>query len=141
MAKNPGKYPTAEMEIVMIELLNSTMNMPTQFDEPTAIDFNFNVHIESSAESDNKLVFVMVLVEISDDDTSALLATAAVSCVFALENFEEVIKIKANGDVDMPRQLVEALNTQAIATTRGVMYATFKGTFLHDAILPVNVTG
>ncbi|MBL0073688.1 MAG: hypothetical protein IPP34_18540 [Bacteroidetes bacterium] len=60
----------------------------------------------------------------------------SVSCIFEILNFEDVIKVEADGKVNIPPRLIETLNIISISTTRGVMFSTFKGT-LHGAVLPI----
>ena len=136
MAKIENKDFNVEMQIKAIELLNGSLQLPA---EPNAVvtNFNFNISIESKADAPNKLVFVIVNVEIKNDDNSIVLGALSVSCIYEIVNFDEVIKIEENGKLDIPQRLIETLSIISISTTRGVMFSTFKGTFLHEAILPI----
>lgn len=136
MAKIENKGINVEMQIRAIELLNGSLNLPANPNTP-ATNFNFNISIENRADANNKLVFVIVHVEIKNDDHSVVLGALSVSCIFEILNFEDVIKVEADGKVNIPQHLIETLNTISISTTRGVMFSTFKGTFLHGAILPI----
>ena len=82
-------------------------------------------------------MFVIVSVEIRSEDQNHILGSLAVSCIYSIVNFDEVIKIEADGKLDIPQPLVEILNSISISTTRGVMFSAFKGTFLHNAFLPI----
>jgi hypothetical protein len=136
MAKIGNKDFNIDIQIRAIELLNGTLQLPAA--QNTAVTtFNFNISIESKADAPNKLVFVIVHVEIKNDDYSLVLGALSVSCIFEIANFDEVIKIEENGRLDIPQPLIETLNIVAISTTRGVMFSTFKGTFLHGAVLPI----
>jgi hypothetical protein len=136
MAKIENKDFNVEMQIRAIELLRGSLNLPANPNTPVT-NFNFNISIESRADAVNKLVFVIVHVEIKNDDHSAVFGTLSVSCIFEIVNFEEVITVEADGKVDIPQRLIETLNIISISTTRGVMFSTFKGTFLHGAVLPI----
>lgn len=136
MAKIENKDFNVEMQIRAIELLNGSLQLPAA--QNTAVTtFNFNISIESKADAPNKLVFVIVHVKIKNDDHSLVLGALSVSCIFEIVNFDEVIKIEENGKLDIPQRLIETLNIISISTTRGVMFSTFKGTFLHGAVLPI----
>jgi len=136
MAKIEHKDFKVEMQIKAIELLNGSLQLPSV--PNTAITaFNFNISIESRADAQNKLVFVIVHVEIRNEDHSLVLGALSVSCIFEIVNFNDVIKIEENGKLDIPQPLIETLNIISISTTRGVMFSTFKGTFLHGAVLPI----
>lgn len=136
MAKIENNGLNVEMQIRAIELLNGSLNLPANPNTPVT-NFNFNISIESRAEAANKLIFVIVHVEIKNDDHSVVLGALSVSCIFEIVNFEKVIKIEVDGKVNIPQHLIETLNTISISTTRGVMFSTFKGTFLHGAVLPI----
>lgn len=136
MAETENNHFNAEMQLRAIEILNSSLNLPANPNVPVNI-FNFNISIESRADTVNKLVFVIVHVEIKNDDLSAVFGTLSVSCIFEIVNFKDIIKIEAGGKVNIPEQLSETLNSISICTTRGVMFSTFKGTLLHGAVLPV----
>lgn len=130
------KEVNIEMQIKAIELLNNSIILPPNAKNPIT-NFNFNLNIESKADASKKLVFVIVNVEIKNDDQSLIIGTISVSCVYEIFNFEEAIKIEVDGRINMPPKLVETLNIISISTTRGVMFSTFKGTFLHNAFLPI----
>lgn len=136
MPKIIDKDFNVEMQIKSIELLSSTLNLPAN---PNAaiINFNFNISVESRADAANKLVFVIVHVKINNDDQSMLLGALSLSCIFEIANFEDVIKVETDGQLNIPQGLIDTLNTISISTTRGVMFSTFKGTFLHGAVLPI----
>lgn len=136
MAKIENKDFNAEMQIRAIELLNGSLNLPTNPNTPVT-NFNFNISIESRVDAVNKLVFVIVHVEIKNDDHLVVLGALSVSCIFEILNFDDVIKVETDGKVDIPQRLIETLNIISISTTRGVMFSTFKGTFLHGAVLPI----
>lgn len=131
---NPG-IPE-DLQIKGIELLNFSLNLPSNLNKPIT-NFNFNIEIESRADAANKLVFVIVKVEIKNDKHLELLGEMSVSCIFQISNFESVLKLEENGKVIIPQPLIETLNSISISTVRGVMYASFKGTLLHGAILPI----
>lgn len=126
----------ADIQIRGIELLNGTLNFPNVLIE-TITKYNFNLVIESRIDEKNKFVFVIVKIEIKNDDLSITLGSLSVSCIYEITNFEEVILPNSKGILEIPQQLLEILNSISISTVRGVMFSTFKGTFLHNAILPI----
>ncbi|MFN8310776.1 MAG: hypothetical protein U0T73_12505 [Chitinophagales bacterium] len=136
MAEIKSKDFNVEMQIRGIELLNGSLNLPASPTTPLT-NFNFNINIESRADVANKLVFVIVHIDIKNEDHSYILGALSVSCIFEIVNFEDVIKIESDGQFNIPQGLIETLNSISISTARGVMFSTFKGTFLHGAVLPV----
>jgi hypothetical protein len=125
-----------EMKLKGIEMLNGSLQLPSNQDL-NITNFNFNINIESKADAPNKIVFVIVNIEIKNEDQSVILGSISVSCIYEILNFVDVIKISTDGKLDIPQALIEVLNSISISTTRGVMFSTFKGTFLHNAVLPI----
>ncbi|MDN3656692.1 hypothetical protein QWZ08_13690 [Ferruginibacter paludis] len=63
-------------------------------------------------------------------------ASITIACTFDIINFEEVII--SNGDAaTIPDTILETLNIITIGTMRGIMFTGFRGTWLHNSILPV----
>lgn len=136
MAKIENPEFKVEMQLRAIELINSTLHSPTVPNISVA-NFNFNIGIETKADATNKLVFVIVSIDIRNDDQSLILGSLTVSCIYEIVNFDTLMKNDAEGKLEIPTQLIEILNSISISTVRGVMFSTFKGTFLHNAVLPI----
>jgi hypothetical protein len=136
MSKIENKDFTVDLQLKSIELLKGSISLPSVPDV-SLTNFNFNISLESKADATNKFLFVIVSVEIRSEDQNHILGSLAVSCIYSIINFDEVVKIEADGKLDIPKQLVEILNSITISTARGVMFSTFKGTFLHNAFLPI----
>jgi len=136
MAKIKNKDHTDGLQLKSIEILNETLNLPSVPDV-SLHNFSFKVGITHKADTDNKLLFVIVSVEIRNEDQIHLLGSLAVSCIYSVTGFDDVVRVKADGNLDLPQLLVEKMNTLSISTTRGIMFSAFKGTFLHNAFLPL----
>lgn len=136
MSKIENKDFTVDLQMKSIELLKGSISLPS-VPEVSLNNFNFNISLESKADATNKILFVIVSVEIRSEDQNQVLGSLAVSCIYSIVNFDEVVKIEADGKLNIPQSLVEILNSISISTTRGVMFSTFKGTFLHNAFLPI----
>ncbi|HQW83037.1 MAG TPA: hypothetical protein PK987_01175 [Ferruginibacter sp.] len=136
MSKIENKDFTIDLQLKSIELLKGSISLPS-VPEVSLNNFNFNISLESKADATNKILFVIVSVEIRSEDQNHILGSLAVSCIYSIVNFDEVVKIEVDGKLDIPQPLVEILNSISISTARGVMFSTFKGTFLHNAFLPI----
>ncbi len=136
MSKIENKDFNIDLHLKSIELLKCTLSLPPTKDI-LLNKFNFNINIESKADSISKMLFVIVSVEINSEDQNHLLGSLSASCIYEISNFDENIKIEESGRINMPQQLTDILNSISISTIRGVMFSTFKGTFLHNAILPI----
>ena len=134
MTKIINKDFKADVQLKAIELLDNSLSLPAI---PNVQITNFNITIESKADAINKFVFVIVSVEIKNDDQTLALGSIRVSCIYYVTNFEEMIKTNKEGLTEINPALLEIINSISISTTRGVMFSTFKGTFLHNAILPL----
>jgi hypothetical protein len=66
-----------------------------------------------------------------------LLGTLTTSHIFYIENYDEVVTKNESNETVLPNSLIVTLNSISLSTTRGVMWATFKGTILHNALLPM----
>ena len=136
MSKIENKDFTVDLQLKSIELLKESISLPS-VPEVSLNNFNFNISLESKADATNKILFVVVSVEIRSEDQNLILGSLAVSCIYSIVNFDKVVKIETDGKLDIPQPLVELLNSISISTTRGVMFSAFKGTFLHNAFLPI----
>jgi len=136
MSKIENKDFTIDLQLKSIELLKGSISLPS-VPEVSLNNFNFNISLESKADATNKILFVIVSVEIRSEDQNHVLGSLAVSCIYSIVNFDEVVKIEVDGKLNIPQPLVEILNSISISTARGVMFSTFKGTFLHNAFLPI----
>jgi hypothetical protein len=136
MSKKENKEFAAGLKLASIELLKTSINLPPG-PEVSLASFNFNLNLETRADATNKIIFVIASVEIKSEDQSNTLGSLVVSCIYNIDNFDEVVTVEADGKLDIPQQIIEILKSISISTTRGVMFSTFKGTFLHNAFLPI----
>ncbi|NSL86586.1 hypothetical protein ECE50_007080 [Chitinophaga sp. Mgbs1] len=122
-----------------MELLDHTLHHPGG--HPVMTSFRFGINITSKADEERKLLTVIVKIDIHNESIHRLLGSVVVSCEYTLDNFDETVRINAAGQPDLPEALVETLHSTSLSTTRGVMFALFKGTFLHNALLPMIAAG
>ena len=130
------KSESVTLSLKTIELLKGSINTPAAAPNEL-INFNFNVSIESKADEIQKLIFVIVTIEIKNEAQSEVFGSVVASCVYLIDNFSEVVTKDVEGNIVIPKLLVDTINSISISTTRGIMFSTFKGTFLHNAILPI----
>ena len=64
------------------------------------------------------------------------LGSIKVSCVYYIDNLTE-FKSTDNKQFDFPNDFISTVNSISISTARGIMFSQLKGTFLHNAILPI----
>lgn len=129
------EYPTG-IKLTGIELLSSSLSRPELAGTDQGI-FLFNVRIIHDVAREKKLVFVIAHVDIDSLEDKKNVGSIAVSLIFNIDNFEEVVTMRDDQNFTLTVELKDVLNSIAISTTRGVMFSTFKGTYLHNAVLPI----
>lgn len=122
-------------QIRAIELLEVNMHQPKQ-PLPVQTTFHYNISLEQKTISESNLVIIVASIQILHEDKETRLAFIKASCIFELENFADFI-VEEPGDVNLPDELSSSLNSITLSTVRGLMFSALKGTFLHNAILPV----
>ena len=119
-----------------IELLDGSLLRPEDpKDDLTA--FQFNLNIVHDIDRSKKLVFVIVHVDLTSVKLNKHVGSLSVSHIYELANFDQTVVILGDDKFSLPDELKDILNSISISTTRGVMFSTFKGTFLHHALLPI----
>lgn len=120
---------------VGIELLGVQIIHPNN-PELNLDEFSFNIEIKAGVSKEEKKVIVSTNVETQNKDKSITLGNISVNCIFIIENFEELIILQKE-NANIPTYIIEVLNSLSYSTVRGIMWNEFKGTFLHNAVLPV----
>lgn len=118
-----------------MEILDSCLNAPTS-PLPSNPKFQFDLAIEHRVNLENKLVIVICKVGIRSESKEILYGELRGSCIFFVEKLEDFF-IAENNQLNLPDQLVVTLNSVTISSIRGLMFSFFRGTFLHQAVLPI----
>ena len=136
MAKKTSTGNTFGIKLRGIELLNVSLIRPEHTSKNLST-FLYNVRIVQDIDKNKKLVFIIVHVDIHSTEEKKDVGSLSVSHIYELANFEEVVTILDEHNFKMSESLNDILNSISISTTRGVMFSTYKGTFLHNALLPI----
>lgn len=96
--------------------------------------FKFNIKIEHLVNIDENWIAIKPNVEIFTEESDIILGKISSSLIFEFENLANYIVEK---EVKLPSDIIIAMNSISISTIRGIMFSTFKGTYLHNAFLPV----
>lgn len=124
-----------KFQIKGIELLDLNI-APPKAPLNGEVIFKFNINIEVKIVNENSLVMAIVSVDILDNVNVDKYGSIKVNCIFWVENFASFLDSETN-KVDFPKQFITSINSISISTIRGVMFDQFRGTFLHNAILPI----
>ncbi len=101
---------------------------------PENTPYKYNVNIEHRFNIDQKNMFVITSVEVFGGSEKVELCTAKVSCIYNIENFSDFVKEKK---IELPENFIVGVNSISLSTTRGVLFTLFRGTHLHNLILPL----
>jgi len=115
-------------------LLNSMPSPGTKYEA-----FYFNIQVEHKIDTTNKNIHVLIHTNIyskEGNDIENELGKVSVVCIYQIEKFDEIHNI-IDGLIQLPNDLIIAINSISISTTRGIMYQLFKGTYIHAALLPL----
>lgn len=116
-----------------IELIQSNLS---SIDNEITIDtiFKFNINIDHLVNSNEKCIVVKPSIEIFTDKSNTILGMLSANVVFEFENLNGFI---INDELKLPNDIFIAINSISISTIRGILFSSFRGTILHNAILPV----
>lgn len=97
---------------------------------------NFNLQMKHQIiEKDSALAVICTIR--TADEAGTELAHFTGRMTFAVDQLSQHLKKNDDGQIGLPKDLINNLNGVTISTLRGVMWATFKGTYLHRALLPI----
>ena len=130
------KKVNIQYQIKSIELVEASMTPPKDQSSPTRT-YQYNINIEHRIIPDKKWFFVMVTINILDDANNMKLGHVKAVVNFAINNFDEFLDANNKTKINLPEEMITVFNSISISTTRGIMFSQFKGTYLHNAILPI----
>lgn len=124
-----------EFQIKGIEILDSFLKTPKQ---PIAknVAYQFNINLEHRVDLAKKFVMVVTTVACFVDADQGDLSKIKSSCIYFVPEIEDYIE-KSTGNLNLPNQFITSINAISISTTRGLMFSFLKGTFLHNAVVPI----
>ncbi len=123
------------MQLKGVELLNFHLNKPNEPIDPQTT-FTFNINIEHRINKDKELIIVTASIDILHEQKKIKLGSFSASCGYEISNIGNFITTNDN-QVNIPENLIFTLNSVTISTVRGMMFSQFRGTFLHNAVLPL----
>ena len=119
-----------------IEILEVNISFPGQIIQEN-ITYHYNINIQHRINQENKLILVDTSIEILHQDKKTRLGFIKATCTFFVETLLDYYLEKDKKLIKLPKPFITSLNSISISTTRGIMFSQFRGTYLHNAILPV----
>lgn len=124
-----------EFKISNIDLIDKSFHPPILKDSKLP-DTQFELALNISIDKPNRKIINLLNVKVKSASDNSVVAGITVACSFEITNFDEIV-IVSGESMSIPDPIIETLNIITIGTTRGIMFNEFKGTWLHNAILPV----
>ncbi len=116
-----------------IEILSSILKTPA---EPRQISvFHFDIQFKSLANIKDNIV--TILMEVTIKESGDQMGQYSAVFHYGVDDLEKIAPVKVTNQVEIPQPLLQTLHGISASTLRGLMFASFKGTFLHNAILPL----
>jgi hypothetical protein len=122
-------------QIKGIELMESCINSPIN---PLAAEtiFNFDISLEHRINPEEDLLIVVCSVSIFNEKRDEQFGKLKAGCIYLIDNLKQFVNTETKA-LDLPEPVSTTLNSVSISTTRGLLFSIFRGTYLHNAILPV----
>lgn len=122
-------------KIVAIEIMESILNQPHIPILEENI-FQFDISSEQRIHAADGHIIVICTITIFNDIRDQQLARSKSSCIFAVNDLVRYTDKKSD-TINLPEDFRVNLNSIAISTSRGILYSFLRGTYLHNAILPI----
>jgi hypothetical protein len=118
-----------------IEIVNAVLKAPKAPRELRG--FGFDMQFKTTILVPENLVVISTDVTIKDNDTGDNLGQFSAAFYFSVENLQAHVSYGDRKNPELPPELFNTLLGVSVSTMRGLMYGTFKGTFLDNALLPL----
>lgn len=122
-----------QYQIIGIDLLDSSITAPPPIPPPAAMG-QFELNVKQHFALNHNLVFVNCRVAMLDKKKETTYGSLSSSCTFEFPDLQSFFDGKK---VNLPAEVVLEINAIAVNTTRGMLFSLFRGTYLHQAIMPV----
>lgn len=133
MKKKPDTSVT--FQIKGVELIESCINPTSNTLAPEMI-FNFDINMEHRVNPENDILIVVCSVSVFSEKRDEQLGKLKAGCIYLINDLKQFVNPETKA-LELPEPVATALNSVSISTTRGLMFSMFRGTYLHNAVLPV----
>ena len=116
-----------------IEIINSVIKAPPESREIST--FNFDIQFKSIPNFKDNVV--NILMDVIVKEKADQLGQFSAVFHYEVDDLEKLMTGRERNQVEIPQPLLTTLLGISASTLRGLMFASFKGTFLHNAILPL----
>lgn len=124
--------------VVKFQIENIEINQITVLPQPQTFspeNYEFKLNVEHLFNVEEETVMVVASANIFSDKKKHL-ADVKINVFYRVENLKN-FENKKEKKMEFPEDFTTAINAVSISTLRGVMFSQFRGTYLHNAFLPV----
>lgn len=133
MSQTAKKESDIKFGLQTIELIDLQLSHPEKaLDEKTIFNFNIEINQKFNVELESIFNICRITINIEDGTTVGMIRT---SLAFNVPNLNEHVTEK--NELTLPHEVIVAFNSISISTSRGMLFSELKGTFLHNALLPL----
>ncbi len=118
-----------------IELLEACLNHSDHAMADLKV-FHFDMKIDHKMNAADKLFKAIISIEIFNEQRDIRLGAITSNCIFEITNITDFIDPRSK-QINFPDEFINTINSITISTARGIMFDQFRGTFLHNAFLPI----
>ena len=124
--------------LVNFQIDNIEINRIAISQQPSKFDpehYNYNLKVEHRFNLEEEIVAVITTAQIFTGKKDKL-AEIEINVFYKVENLKN-FENKKDKKMELPADFITAINSVSISTLRGVMFSQLRGTYLHNAFLPV----
>ncbi len=139
MAKIEHKEFNTHLQLKAVELIKSSIQAPSVPVSAELLEqFDFNVTLETRADKAKRELCIIISTDVASKRQVHEFGNLTLACIYTFHNFDEIVRFSADGKThSVPAALTEIMNSISLSTARGYMAATFRGTIIHNAFLPI----
>ena len=132
----PKKKSAPGFHLIAVDLVESVLLFSPDRHYPIP-DFTHNIRLENKLDASASQVLVLLEIQVKDGSEQAELGRIKANFTFEIDDLDKHLPAGAQEETALPLDLLTPLNAVALSTSRGIMFMAFRGTHLHQAILPV----
>lgn len=128
--KEPIGYKIKDVDILVSEL--HTPDKPIDSD----MAFNFDVKLHHRVDFEENVLSISSEVNITGNDKKTKFGRFVGRCIYHIDDIKKYKKSDSD-QLELPMDFVALLNGISLSTLRGMMFMAYRGTILHNAVLPL----
>lgn len=125
----------ATFQLKRLEMLETSIIAPSSAVTRDTI-FQFDVSLEHIMNAESNLITINCNIIVFNELKNNSLGQIRSSCVYEIKDLKKFFNDEKQR-FELPEDIIQSLNSISVSTTRGLMFAYFRGTFLHNALLPI----